>query len=55
MSLTQLNLSFTNETKFERDFKDYKEKAVECMDFFEGVYAFGCPGIAFNVIGVFFI
>ena len=45
MSLTQLNLSFTNETKFERDFKDYKEKAVECMDFFDGVYAFGCPGL----------
>ena len=44
MSLTQLNLSLTNETKFEQLFSDYKGKAVECTDFFEGVYAFGCPG-----------
>ena len=44
MSLTQLNLSFTNETTFGKNFTDYKTKAVECMDFFGGVYAFGCPG-----------
>ena len=44
MSSTQVKLKFTNETTFAKNFKDYKEKAVECMDFFDGVYAFGCPG-----------
>ena len=45
MSLTQLKLNFTDVAAFEKDFKDYKGKAVECMDFFDGVYAFGCPGL----------
>ena len=44
MSFTQLKLAFQNETKFEKNFTDYKSSAEECMNFFEGVYAFGCPG-----------
>ena len=44
MSFTQLKLAFKNETKFEKNFTDYKSSAEECMNFFGGVYAFGCPG-----------
>ena len=39
MSLTKLNL-----TLHEYDFKSYTSKAEECTTFFEGVYAYGCPG-----------
>ena len=39
MTLTKLDLTLKK-----YDFKSYTSKAEECTKFFEGVYAYGCPG-----------
>ena len=44
MSLTNLTLSLNEDFQKNPNFTDYYATANECIDFFEGVYKYGCPG-----------
>ena len=44
MSLTHLALSLNKDFGQNENFTDYNTAANECINLFDGVYAYGCPG-----------
>ena len=55
MTLTHLKLSLNEDFGQNSNYTAYNTMANECVDFFEGVYEYGCPGKRSTLFIVFYL